>query len=49
MIREWVQFHLQQVLADHPLFFEGAHARATLQLDLVKRPWNEAQAIFSSV
>ena len=40
---------LQQILTDQPLSVEGAHLRATLELDPVERSWNKAQAIFVGV
>ena len=47
MIRKRVQLDLQQHLNTQPLPFKGAYVRATLELDPVKRPWNNAQTIFS--
>ena len=46
MVRKRVQLDLQQYLTVQPLEFNNAYVRATLELDPVKRPWNEAPAHF---
>ena len=48
-VRKRVQLDLQQYLTIQPLEFKNADVRATLELDLVKRPWNKAKTIFTGV
>ena len=44
--RERVQLDLQQALASVPIKMKEADVRATFELDLEKRSWDKAQAIF---
>ena len=49
MVSEKALNDMQQDKTLQPLPFKGVNVRATLELDPVKRPWNEAQVIFPVV